>query len=137
MNVQVKNLSSAETEAIASIPLAQINPGDPVRFQNDTIWPMFERLRREDPVHFTPDSEFGPYWSITTWNDIMAVDTDHGAFSSAQGISLVNLENLAEQTRVLESMGNIARGGAGFITMDEPEHSVHRKTVTPTVAPLS
>ena len=95
MNVQVKNLSSAETEAIASIPLAQINPGDPVRFQNDTIWPMFERLRREDPVHFTPDSEFGPYWSITTWNDIMAVDTDHGAFSSAQGISLVNLENLA------------------------------------------
>ena len=138
MNVQVKNLSSAETEAIASIPLAQINPGDPVRFQNDTIWPMFERLRREDPVHFTPDSEFGPYWSITTWNDIMAVDTDHGAFSSAQGISLVNLENLAEQTRVLESMGRKrSLLGAGFITMDEPEHSVHRKTVTPTVAPAN
>jgi cytochrome P450 len=27
------------------------------------------------------------------------------------------------------------RCGAGFITMDEPEHSVHRKAVSPTVAP--
>jgi len=29
------------------------------------------------------------------------------------------------------------RGGAGFITMDEPEHSVHRKAVSPTVAPAN
>lgn len=138
MNVPAKNLSPANAEEITSIPLAEINPGDPVRFQNDTIWPMFERLRKEDPVHFTPESEFGPYWSVTTWNDILAVDTDHGAFSSADGISLVNLENLEEQRQVLEAMGRQGtRGGAGFITMDEPEHSVHRKTVTPTVAPAN
>ncbi|MEJ0044046.1 MAG: hypothetical protein WDM81_18340 [Rhizomicrobium sp.] len=39
------------------------------------MWPYFERLRREDPVHYCADSEFGPYWSITKYNDIMAVDT--------------------------------------------------------------
>ncbi|HLK25578.1 MAG TPA: cytochrome P450, partial [Caulobacteraceae bacterium] len=29
------------------------------------------------------------------------------------------------------------RGAAGFITMDEPEHSVHRKAVSPTLAPAN
>ena len=95
---------------------------------------MFARLRREDPIHYTPTSEFGPYWSITKWDDIMAVDTNHQAFSSADGIALPNLEALAEQERV---MGERPRRGAGFITMDEPEHSVQRKAVTPTVAPAN
>jgi cytochrome P450 len=100
------------------------------------VWPYFARLRREDPVHFTPESEFGPYWSIMRWDDIMAVDTDHEAFSSADGISLPNLAALEEQDKVFERMGRPRRrGGAGFITMDEPEHSVHRKAVSPTVAP--
>jgi cytochrome P450 len=98
---------------------------------------MFERLRREDPVHFTADSEFGPYWSVTRWNDIMAVDTDHEGFSSADGIGLANLKAMEEQEAALKAIGQEPRrrGGAGFITMDEPEHSVHRKAVSPTVAP--
>jgi cytochrome P450 len=131
MNIAVKLDAAAEIEAT---PLAEMNPGKPERFQNDTIWPMFERLRREDPVHFTADSEFGPYWSITKWEDIMAVDTDHMGFSSADGITLPNLEALAEQQRVF---GEFARrkGGAGFITMDEPEHAERRKAVSPTLAP--
>jgi cytochrome P450 len=62
----------------------------------------------------------------------MAIDTDHETFSSAQGITLINQANLAEQEKVL---GQRRRGGAGFITMDEPEHSVARKAVSPTVAP--
>ena len=128
MNIAVK-ADSAEAYAT---PLDEINPGKAQRFQDDTIWPYFERLRREDPVHFTPESEFGPYWSITRWDDIMAVNTDHEAFSSADGIGLPNLQALAEQEKI---MGPRRRGGAGFITMDEPEHAVHRKAVTPTVAP--
>jgi len=132
MNIAVKvDQSAAAAEAYAT-PLAELNPAHAQRFQDDTIWPIFERLRAEDPVHFTPDSEFGPYWSITKWNDIMAVDTDHEGFSSADGIALANLQAIEEQAKV---MGVRRRGGAGFITMDEPEHSVHRKAVSPTVAP--
>lgn len=126
---QAANIAEAN-----ATPLAEINPARPDRFQADTIWPYFERLRREDPVHFTPESEFGPYWSITRWNDIMAVDTDNVAFSSADGIALANLEALAEQEKVL---GPRQRRGAGFITMDEPEHMTRRKAVTPTVAPAN
>ena len=119
-----------------ALPLAEINPARNDRFVNDTIWPMFARLRKEDPIHFTPASEFGPYWSITRWDDIMAVDTNHTVFSSAEGIALSNQEARKEQEAVLAQMGQQPRrANAGFITMDEPEHSVHRKAVTPTVAP--
>ena len=132
MNIAVR-IPAADTAAeIAATPLEKLNPARVDRFYNDTIWPVFERLRREDPVHFTPDSEYGPYWSVTKWNDIMAVDTDHEAFSSADGIGLADLEAVAEQEKI---MGARRRGGAGFITMDEPEHSVARKAVSPTLAP--
>jgi cytochrome P450 len=135
MNIAVKPAAAASAEAYAA-PLAQINPAKVDRFQNDTHWAYFERLRREDPVHFTAESEFGPYWSITRWDDIMAVDTNHEAFSSADGIGLPNLEAMAEQEKVMAAMGRAPRrGGAGFITMDEPDHSVHRKAVSPTMAP--
>src|SRR5580700_10815477 len=140
MNIAVKvDAEKAAAEAYAT-PLAELNPAKVERFQDDTLWPVFERLRAEDPVHFTAESEFGPYWSMTTWDDIMAVDTDHQAFSSAQGITLPNLESIAEQEKVWRDANPGAeeperRGGAGFITMDEPEHTPSRKAVSPTLAP--
>jgi cytochrome P450 len=138
MNIAVRIEPSADVREAAATPLADINPARPDRFQSDTIWPYFARLRREDPVHFTAESDFGPYWSITRWNEILAVDTDHDAFSSAEGISLPNLKHLEEQDKALAELGRERRrGGAGFITMDEPEHSVHRKAVSPTVAPAN
>src|SRR3990167_8777243 len=132
MNISAKIQAADAAAEIAAMPLEQLNPAKVSRFYDDTIWPVFERLRREDPVHFTPDSEYGPYWSITKWNDIMAVDTDHEAFSSAEGIGLPNLEARMEQEKI---MGRRRRGAAGFITMDEPEHSQGRKAVSPTLAP--
>ena len=136
MNIAVKPPVESAAD-IAATPLDQLNPAKVDRFYNDTIWPVFERLRREDPVHFTPDSEYGPYWSVTKWNDIMAVDTNHEAFSSAEGIGLANLDQMAEQEAALKAIGQEPRrrGGAGFITMDEPEHSQARKAVSPTLAP--
>ena len=137
MNVAVKIEAADAAAETAATPLEKLNPAKVQRFYDDTIWPVFARLRREDPVHFTPESEYGPYWSITKWNDIMAVDTDHEAFSSAQGIGLANLEQVAAQEAAMIAMGQEPRprGGAGFITMDEPEHGPARKAVTPTVAP--
>jgi cytochrome P450 len=139
MNVAVKPEPGIEADEAWTAPLEELNPARVDRFRNDTIWPVFERLRREDPIHFTPDSEYGPYWSISRWDDIMAVDTNHIDFSSADGITLVNRKMLEEQRAAFAAMGREPRrnGGAGFITMDEPEHSVHRKAVSPTVAPAN
>src|SRR5262249_49813364 len=122
-----------------SMSLDDLNPATPERFQDDTIWPYFERLRREDPVHLTERSELARYWSVTTWEHILAVDTNHAAFSSAEGITLPNLEAMARQQKMMEErLGPDAsqrRTRAGFITMDEPEHAVQRKAVSPTMAP--
>jgi cytochrome P450 len=138
MNIAVKPSPPLERDEAFALPLAELNPARTDRFQNDTIWPVFERLRREDPVHFTADSDFGAYWSVTRWDDIMAVDTNHIDFSSAEGIALPNRRALAEEEAALRAIGQEPRRGrAGFITMDEPEHSVHRNAVSPTLAPTN
>ena len=138
MNIAVKPSLALERDETFALPLAELNPARTDRFQNDTIWPVFERLRREDPVHFTADSDFGAYWSVTRWDDIMAVDTNHIDFSSAEGIALPNRRALAEEEAALRAIGQEPRRGrAGFITMDEPEHSVHRNAVSPTLAPTN
>jgi hypothetical protein len=59
-------------------PLSEFHPGNPELFRFDTLWPYFERLRNEEPVHFCSTSPVGSYWSVTKYNDIMHVDTTAG-----------------------------------------------------------
>ena len=116
---------AAEHRALAqAMDLGTFSPAQPDLFQNDVMWPYFERLRKESPVHFTPESDHGPYWSITKYNDIMTVDTNHEVFSSEGGITIFDQIN-----------------GEGplpmFIAMDPPKHDIQRKTVTPAVSPTN
>ena len=107
---------------IADIPLEDIDVSQPELFQNHTIDQYFTRLRNEAPVHYCPESRFGPYWSITRFNDIMAVDKDHQSFSSQKGgIQIVDFPEGMERVN--------------FINMDPPRHDDHRKVVSPIVAP--
>jgi cytochrome P450 len=118
----------AEARAQAySIPLDKLDPAQADLFTQDAMWATFERLRREDPVHFTETSDYGPYWSVTKYNDIMTVDTNHEVFSSADGIVLQSLESKAENA------GRPTR--PSFIAMDPPKHDAQRKAVSPAVAP--
>src|SRR5690242_7090155 len=130
MTVAVKTEAADAAVAEANVtPLEALNPANADRFEAGTQWPVFTRLRAEDPVHFTPESEFGPYWSITKWDDIMAVDTNHEVFSSVGGIVLFNLEQAEERLRLPgertkeEQIEAARRGeGASFIGLDEPHH---------------
>src|SRR5206468_10565306 len=118
-------IDPAEARAAAyAEPLETLNPAKPRLFQSDAMWPYFERLRREDPIHFTPHSAVGPFWSITKYKDIMAIETDHKSFSSASGIGLSESDL---------DMGPLPM----FIAMDPPKHDVQRKTVSPAVAPAN
>jgi cytochrome P450 len=127
MNIQIAEAAKkARAEAYAH-SLLTLNPAQPRLFEADAHWPWFERLRKEDPVHYTPESDFGPYWSITKYNDIMAVDTNHQVFSSESSLGGITIGGTP--------------GGDGplpmFIAMDPPKHDVQRKTVTPVVAPAN
>ena len=111
-------------DAIASDPYAQpldaLSPANPHLFGQNRELPVFERLRKEDPVHYTAEHEFGPYWSVTRYNDIMAVDTDHETFSSQPAITIADFEEDFPLPM--------------FIAMDPPKHDVQRKVVSPIVA---
>ena len=59
-----------------ALGIAPIDVSDPALYRTDTWQEPFRRLRAEDPVQFVPESEFGPYWSVTKYNDIMTVELD-------------------------------------------------------------
>ena len=109
------------------IPLEKINVLDPVLFENDAHWDFFERLRKEDPVHLNQDDEFGRYWSVTKFNDIMTVDTNHDIYSSDGSITI---GPPASQVATGQTMQTPM-----FIAMDPPKHDVQRATVSPVVQP--
>lgn len=102
-------------------PLETLDPANPELFRQNAHWDMFTRLRREDPVHFTAESEFGPYWSVTRYDDIMYVDTHHKVFSSEGGITIADQDEDFQLPM--------------FIAMDPPKHDVQRNTVVGVVAP--
>ena len=105
-----------------SIPLDRIDVSDSELFETDTLWGYFERLRKEDPVHYCAKSDFGPYWSVTRFDDVVTVEKDPETFSSAGSIVIGDLPPDFPLS-------------PGFIAMDGPRHIAHRKTVQPVVAP--
>ncbi|NNL65268.1 MAG: cytochrome P450 [Myxococcales bacterium] len=106
-----------------SVPLERIDVSDWELFTTDRLWGYFERLRREDPVHYCPDSEFGPYWSVTKFADIVHVEKDPETFSSEPRIV------------IFDPPPNAVLQNAGFITMDGERHLAHRKVVQPVSSP--
>lgn len=125
MGAQVVEANTAEK--VAAIPIDEIDVARPSLFQNDTIGLFFDRLRREDPVHYCRESHVGPYWSITKFDDIMAVDTNHKVFSSEAKLGGIAIQDMHSVEGGLEL--------EMFIAMDPPKHDQQRKAVTPSVAP--
>jgi cytochrome P450 len=130
MNVQTalrpdqnERLRLAREEAYAT-PLKDFHPGAPRLFQDDILWPFFERLRKEEPVHYCTNAPIDPYWSVVKYNDIMHVDTNHGIFSSDAGLGGISIRDAPE-----------GYDWPSFIAMDQPKHSAQRKTVSPMFTP--
>jgi cytochrome P450 len=105
-----------------SIPLERIDVSDAELFETDTMWGYFERLRKEDPVHYCAESEFGPYWSVTKFDDIVEVEKNPKVFSSAPTIVIVDPEPDFPLS-------------PGFIAMDGERHLAHRKATQPVASP--
>jgi cytochrome P450 len=104
-----------------SIPIEKLDPSKGALFRDQLHWRYFERLRNEDPVHFVDSEEFGPYWSITKFNDIVYVDSHHQLFSSEPSI-VIGEPELDFQPPM-------------FIAMDPPKHDEQRAVAMPAVAP--
>jgi cytochrome P450 len=115
------NEATALPDAL-TVSLDEMDVSDPRLLEQDAWRPYFARLRSEDPVHYQAASNFGPFWSITRFDDIVAVDSDHEAFSSEP---VIFIGDRPADTAQLTS----------FISMDPPRHDVQRRAAQPVVAP--
>ena len=86
MSAQLASALERATQEAWSTPLDELDVSRADRFASNTHWPFFERLRKERPVHYCAKSAHGPYWSITKFHDIVAVDSNHQVFSSQDNI---------------------------------------------------
>jgi cytochrome P450 len=110
------------TDQLASSPVA-LDLSRPELWSDGSVAGLFERLRREDPVHFCADSAFGPYWSVTRYRDIIEVEALPDLYSSSfrhGGITLYGGKPLWFPM---------------FIAMDGEEHKAQRRSVAPAFAP--
>lgn len=104
-----------------SLPLDTFDVSKAAIFQQNAQGEYFRRLRREAPVHYCPESQFGGFWSITRFNDIVAIDANHAQFSSHKSIVIGDSPPDFDTPM--------------FIAQDPPIHDVQRKAVQPAVAP--
>ncbi|MEL6983716.1 MAG: cytochrome P450 [Actinomycetota bacterium] len=131
-NVVTPEMEMAEkgrgAPAAADLAIEDINPLNAHLFKEDRWQDHFARLRAEDPVHFNELETAGRFWSVTSYDDVRAVDGDWETYSSAQGITLgLSAAKLAETEQPQQL--------TPFIAMDPPEHAKQRKTVRGVSAP--
>jgi cytochrome P450 len=115
--------AAGRTGEVDALPLDRIDVAAPRLYQDDAWPPYFARLRREAPMHHCAASAYGPYWSVTTFKDIMHVEVNHEIFSSAAELGGIQVE---DQPKDLDR--------PSFIRMDPPRHTQQRRVAAPVVA---
>ncbi|MDH3679183.1 MAG: cytochrome P450 [Acidimicrobiia bacterium] len=77
----------------------------------------FNRLRTDDPVHWTDEADGSGFWSILRYDDALAVSHDVETFTSTKGIRLEEMDE--EETKARLTM----------MELDPPEHTRYRRLV--------
>jgi len=99
------------------------NVADPVLWENYEYLPIFAKMRAEDPVHYCAESPYGAYWSVTRYEDIMAVDTNHHVYSSDAHLGGIIIDD------AIQNDPDNDFKAVNFIAMDQPRHDEQRKSV--------
>ena len=98
-------------------------------YSEDRFEEPFRQLRKHAPIQWVPESEFGPYWSVSTYKPIQHIEALPKLFSSdwaKGGIAISGDPALLEKYNMREPM---------FIAMDPPQHTAQRRTVAPSFGP--
>ncbi|MAS08619.1 MULTISPECIES: cytochrome P450 [unclassified Salinisphaera] len=115
------NFVESPVPDVNTLALEDIDLSNPFLYRQGQRGAYFKRLRDEAPVHYQKNSPFGPFWSVTRYEDIRFVDKNHRLFSSEPQIVMGDPpEGLSVEM---------------FIAMDPPKHDVQRRSVQGVVAP--
>jgi len=99
------------------IDRALTNPGF---FADSDPHPLWQQLRREEPVHWTEGLVRG-FWSVTRYDDIVTVFSQPNLFSSMRGLIIPSSPEMEQVTP--EMMG----AGQMMIMTDPPLHNAMRR----------
>jgi cytochrome P450 len=75
------------------VPLADVDLTDLDSFARNEGWAQFDTLRRESPVHWTPEQNGRGFWSVTRHADICTVDRDPETFTSTKFVNLEDVDD--------------------------------------------
>ncbi|KPP88357.1 cytochrome P450 [Erythrobacter sp. HL-111] len=102
----------------------------------DRWQPIFKEMQDAGPLHYIPESPFGPYWAVVDHKAIQHIEALPETFSSSWeygGITILERPDDAE----LEAAGMERRELPMFIAMDRPQHTGQRRTVAPKFTPTA
>ena len=108
-----------------STPLADIDVSRSEYYGDDSWRPYFARLRQEDPVHYCREQ---------SQRSVLVGDAPRRHQGSGHEASDLFVRRKAA-SRSAKEMRPKTSELDNFIAMDEPRHSMQRKTVAPSVAP--
>jgi cytochrome P450 len=97
---------------------------NPAFFATDEYYRLFDKMRAEDPVHWTQSPDGRGYWSIFRHADLKRILNEPETFSSEREGVMPALD--AEMTEIAkEAMGV----GENVLTIDPPRHGDVRKVL--------
>ena len=92
---------------------------DPDSYLNGFPHGTFKRLRDEDPISWWPEHDGGKgFWAVTRYEDLLSVSQHVELFSSAQGVTLEEIEGDDFDLR------------RNMLEYDPPEHTRYRRLVS-------
>ena len=97
------------------VQLSEIDFYNPDTFFESVPYETFKQLRKEDPVHWNPQTEGTGFWVLTRYDDVVATSLDHKSFASGHGVFI-----------------DEAQGGTELmmVNMDAPKHTGLRNLVS-------
>ena len=97
------------------VQLSEIDFYNPDTFLESVPYETFKQLRKEDPVHWNPQTEGTGFWVVTRYDDVVATSVDHKSFASGHGVFID------------ESVGG---SELMMVNMDAPKHTGLRNLIS-------
>ena len=104
-----------------------------IYFEN-TWQPIFKEMQDAGPLHYIPESPYGPYWAVVGHKAIQHIEALPDIFSSSWEYGgITSLERLSDEELAKSEADR--RELPMFIAMDRPQHTGQRRTVAPKFTP--
>ena len=117
-------MATLAPETVQTRPVDPLDVTRAALYRDDT-WPVpFKQLRAEAPVYRCEHSDYGPYWSVSSYKPIVEVESLPDLYSSEVGG--ITVADAIADSDVRMPM---------FIARDRPVHTGQRRTVAPAFTP--